>query len=210
MQSFAEKYKFNVYSQNGEDGILQECLIRMNLVPDQVSCCEFGAHDGRTNSNTRRLIDLGAKGCFIEADKPLFDRLVDNMGQFSPDSIVLVEVRLSPENINQIVPQELDVLSIDVDGNDHRMWSAYSGRAKIVIVEINSSFSPRVLMTGKHGTSYRVMLKLGMQKGYFLLCHIGNMVFVQNEYKALFPELTSNPVTQADDYFDYRWINGTF
>ena len=57
----------NVYSQEGEDGVIAAALallpVRSRLV------VEFGAHDGLTNSNSRRLImDDDCRALLIEAD----------------------------------------------------------------------------------------------------------------------------------------------
>ena len=45
------KFKKNIYSQNGEDGILQELLKKLNLEKNGW-CCEFGAWDGIYLCNT--------------------------------------------------------------------------------------------------------------------------------------------------------------
>jgi hypothetical protein len=45
-----DNLKKNVYSQNGEDGIIDYIL---NKIPDKDNwCCEFGAWDGKYLSNT--------------------------------------------------------------------------------------------------------------------------------------------------------------
>ena len=49
------------------------------------------------------------------------------------------------------------------------------------------------------------MVILGSLKGYFLLCHTGNLIFIQHEYKHLFPEIVGNPLFDYKDYFDYSW-----
>ena len=47
-------FKKNIYSQNGEDGILQELLNKLNLEKNGRSC-ESGAWDGKVGSNTFNL-----------------------------------------------------------------------------------------------------------------------------------------------------------
>ena len=39
-------YRSNIYSQNGEDGIISEILQRLNLDQRNLWCVEFGAWDG--------------------------------------------------------------------------------------------------------------------------------------------------------------------
>jgi hypothetical protein len=44
------KYRKNYFSQNGEDGVLEEILSRLDIKSGW--CVEFGAWDGKTFSNT--------------------------------------------------------------------------------------------------------------------------------------------------------------
>jgi hypothetical protein len=176
MIEFVEKYSKNIFSQNGEDGIIEECLKRMKI--EIGSCCEFGAADGYFCSNTRALIEKGWRFTMLEAEN----------GQF-----------VTPENVNELVP-DCDVLSIDIDGNDYAVWKAYDKKPKIVIIEINSSLDPQKdFFTPEQGTNFSLMLKLGHSKGYFLLCHTGNMVFIKDEYLDLFDEL--------DGHYDFEFFN---
>lgn len=202
MRKFVEEHALNVYSQNGEDGILAECLRRLDI--QLGTCIEFGAHNGIFCSNTRRLIDLGWTGLMIEADPELFKELQEN-SQDCPN-LSVVNKAVTAGNINQLVG-DCDILSIDVDGQDYPLWKAYTGCAKVVIIEINSNFPPDVLVTGKKfGTSYLFMLRLGLQKDYFLLCHVGNLIFIHKDYKGLFLDIHADPVTAPSEYFDYGWI----
>ena len=189
MLTFRDKYKSNVYSQNGEDGIIQEVMKRLDI-PKGV-CVEFGATDGYYCSNTRNLIDSQWEGYMYDID---------------PGSTAIQKAEITPENVNDIIPAECDLLSIDIDGNDFEVWRAYKGSAKVVIIEINSDYLPDERIFDK-GTSYLPMLLLGIAKGYFLLCHTGNLIFIENKYKELFPEITGNPITDFKDYFDYSWVH---
>ena len=52
-----KKYKYNTYSQNGEDGILEEVFKRLGLDEfNKFWVVEFGAWDGKHLSNTFNLI----------------------------------------------------------------------------------------------------------------------------------------------------------
>ena len=51
------------------------------------------------------------------------------------------------------------------------------------------------------------MLRLGREKGYFLLCHTGNMIFVDSKYWAShFPDVNAHPEMDADQYFNRAWL----
>jgi hypothetical protein len=71
------EFKFNKFSQYGEDGVIKEILRRISAVStlDQW-CCEFGAWDGLHLSNTARLIlEDDYKGVLIEGDPKRVEEL---------------------------------------------------------------------------------------------------------------------------------------
>ena len=66
------KFRKNIYSQNGEDGILEEIIKRINL--KEIEVCEFGAWDGKHYSNTFNLVEnYSAKAVYIEQDSARFN-----------------------------------------------------------------------------------------------------------------------------------------
>lgn len=188
MLEFTKKYACNFYSQNGEDGIIDECLKRLRMTTGV--CVEYGAADGYFCSNTRALIDAGWTGHLFEP------------GTMLPgitDAVIL------PENINQILPT-CQVLSIDTDGrNDYDCFTVLEQRPDIVIIEINSSIPPAQWYVDE-GAGYRSMLELGIKKGYFLLCHTGNLIFIKNEHREMFPEIQGNGVGNFEHYFKTDWL----
>lgn len=190
MLSFLNKYYKNIFSQNGEDGIIEEVLNRIETKLPSNVCVEFGGHDGYYCSNTRNLINHGWKGYMYDV-APLAKDVQEKM--------------ITPKNVNDL--PECDLLSIDTDGEDYAIWKAYNSKPAIVIVEINSSFPPDVEhYDSRNGASYLTMLKLGVKKGYFLLCHCGNMVFVDIKFKKLFPEVQGDPIVNHQYYFNKSWL----
>lgn len=209
MKSFADKYKSNRYSQQGEDGIINEILQRIGI--DIPACAEFGAHDGKFCSNTFALISAlswGRKNIMIESSPELFNACRNNMQPYNVD---VLHSMVTPENINTLVlPYNPDVLSIDVDGIDYSLWKAYKGKPAIVVIEINSGYPPTSngpVNDPKNGTAYLPMLELGLSKHYFLVAHTGNMIFLLDTYRHLFPEIVGNGIDNANDYFDRSWLN---
>jgi hypothetical protein len=59
------------------------------------------------------------------------------------------------------------------------------------------------------GASYKTMVELGIEKGYFLLAHTGNLVFVDKQYRKLFPEIQGDGLKNADLYFNRSWLKQT-
>src|SRR5579864_7481607 len=69
-------FKKDRFSQNGEDGILEQ-IFRL-IGTETRTCCEFGAWDGVHLSNTRKLLLEKWTGLLIEADPRRFKQLADN------------------------------------------------------------------------------------------------------------------------------------
>lgn len=205
MLTFFNKYGRNyIYSQNSEEGILEEALKRLKI--DKGICCETGGHNGKYLSNTALLIDKGWTGKFIEADYDLWEQCCKNWQ--GNENVKSVCSFVSEANINAFVDEDTDVLSIDVDGIDHQIFQALTAKPKVVIIEIDSSIPPDADQFNREGGSgYLPMVKLGIEKGYFLLCHTGNLVFVDKQYRKLFPEVKGDGLKNSADYFRTNWLN---
>lgn len=181
--NFTEKYSKNVYSQNGEDGILQEIIQRTGL---KGTAIEFGGHDGFFCSNVRNL------------DWKILQYDIDPKGD-----VILMTV--TEDNINDLPTCEL--MSIDIDGNDYNVWKSLKQAPDIVVIEINSSLPPsQDVFHPSHGCNYSKMVKLGLDKGYFLIGHTGNLVFLLNKYRDLFPEIEGNGLNNYWLYFNSSWL----
>jgi hypothetical protein len=188
MKDFVNQYGRNYHSQNMEDGIIQECLTRIGV--RKGVAVEFGGADGFFCSNTAALRDIGWKVY-------MYDLEANNH----------VEKRtITPENVNEL--PMCDVLSIDIDGNDYAVWREYEGKPAIVVIEINSSYKPGVYIISDpaEGTTYTPMVELGLSKGYFLLCHTGNLIFIDRKYKELFPEVVKDGLQNSEEYFKTDWL----
>jgi hypothetical protein len=194
MNEFYKKYNKNFYSQNGEDGIVEELLKRLQISSGWV--CEFGAWDGIHLSNTYNLVknnDFSA--VYIEGDKNRFNDLLNT--QKLHEKIIPINkfVHHDNENENSLdnilketnIPADFDVLSIDIDGFDYHVWdSLETYKPKIVIIEIHTGIYPDVedYIHGSksfNGTSFLPTFKLGIKKGYKFVIHTGNMFFIRND-----------------------------
>ena len=68
--SSLNKFEKKIYSQFGEDGIIQEIIKRVGEKNLDKWCVEFGAKDGISDSNTYNLIkNLDYNAVLIEGDK---------------------------------------------------------------------------------------------------------------------------------------------
>jgi hypothetical protein len=174
-----------LYSQGAEEGMLERIF---ELVPPRRKLCvEFGASDGLRNSNTALLLrERGWSGLLIEASDYRFAKLRENYG--SAANVRIVQASVQPENIERLfadadVSKDLDLLSIDIDGNDYWVWRALeTWRPQVVVVEYNPYYEPpqRWVMkyaadhawdgTTYYGASLESLYWLGKQKGYELVC----------------------------------------
>lgn len=220
MLSFLQTYAGNVHSQNGEDGILAEALGRMGFeawrivdedcVADDLArrhghCVEIGGNDGQWMSNTRLLIEHDWSGLFVEAEYDLYLKCKAN---WNHNPRVRSQCsRVDEKNVNAFVDERCDVLSLDTDGSDYLIFDGLKAKPKIVIAEIDSGLNPQFSSFNNDGAAnYLAMTLLGVTKGYFLLCHTGNLVFVDVRYKDRFPEIVGDPLRDIDLYFNRAWL----
>lgn len=206
MLRFYHKYAKNyIASQNGEEGILEECQRRgVNIF----HCVEIGGHDGRFCSNTAWVIETDIRvvtGLFVEAD---YDRYLQCKANWQHNPNVRSQCsRVDGKNVNAFVDERCDLLSLDTDGSDYQIFQGLQAKPKIVIVEIDSSYPPDVHAFNADGAgTYRNTVELGISKSYFLLVHTGNLVFVANEYRELFPEIEGDGLSNAGLYFRRDWL----
>jgi hypothetical protein len=177
-----EGYELRGFSQNGEDGVLAEILTRIGA--ENRFFVEFGIESGR-EGNCVYLAELaGWDGLFIEAAPETYHELSERYA--ANERVQTVEAFVTPANVEQlfadaVVPEGLDILSVDVDGADYWIWEALEAyRPRIVVIEYNSSLpaDTRLAQPPDHGSwdgtdfqgaSLGAMLELAAQKGYQLV-----------------------------------------
>ena len=72
IKNYYSDHKKNFYSQNGEDGILNEIIKNLGL-DKKIFLCEFGAWDGKFLSYTFNIVkDFESTALFIESDQERF------------------------------------------------------------------------------------------------------------------------------------------
>ena len=208
---------FDVASQFGEDGIISAAL---DLLPGKNAwCVEFGAWDGRYLSNTYNLItSRNYRGVLIEGDAKRFRDLQRTHG--SGNNILLntwvgfseadsLDAILPPE-----VPRDVDLLSIDIDGNDYHAWAAAKFiRPKLVIIEFNPTMATAVRFVQEkrtrinQGSSAASLVDLGRAKGYELIAMTkANLLFVDSVYYPLFHIPDNSLDVMREDESDVPYV----
>ena len=206
--------EFGVYSQWGEDGII-EYLVSRAEVPNKVFV-EFGVQD-YSESNTRFLLKRrNWKGLVIDSS-------VANVRRIRRDTIsemhdlTSVAATVTAENINALISRsgirgDIGLLSIDIDGNDYWVWKAIDVISpRVVVCEYNSVFGnehaitvpydPAFERTAAHhsrlffGASLPALRRLAEEKGYtFVGCNTSgvNAFFVRSDCSAPFARLAGS------------------
>ena len=202
-----KKLERNIYSQYGEDGIVEWIFNR--LAPGNKICVEFGAWDGRNLSNTFNLVaHHGWKAIYIEADPKKFPALQRTAAAYPAITPVRSLVTAAGDTAldailhRHDVPEEFEILSIDIDGNDYDVWEASRRyRPRLVIVEFNPTFPAEFSYIDRDGrgfigSSAAAFAALAARKGYGLLARTAtNLFFVRDD---CFPALGVAPQAVGD------------
>lgn len=195
------RYRKNIHSQFGEDGILEYIFSHMPTDKKKWSV-EFGAWDGIFASNTCHLIEKkGWHGIYIESDKVRFKDLIANYGNnnrvYCINKFVELAGRNSLDNILSKVddlPDNFDLLSVDIDSCDYHVWDSINKYyPKVVVIEFNPSmpldfdYVQEKKFNLNNGSSLVALNNLAKNKGYALVCCTdANAIFVQKKYFKLF------------------------
>jgi hypothetical protein len=217
------RYGHKVYSQNDEDGVIEEIFRRIGVASR--TFVEFGVGTG-TECNTARLLVEGWRGLWIEADRKRARAIRRNFEVFINDGkLKLAESLVTAENINGLIargglPGEIDLLGIDVDYNDYWIWKAIDTVSpRVVVVEYNPSLPPPMSLavpyrpdakwdgTNFHGASLEALVRLGVSKNYRIVgCSIAgvNAFFVRADLcgdRFLEPATAQEHYEPSRDYF---------
>jgi hypothetical protein len=173
------KFKKNIFSECGEDGIIEEVFYRLKKAKIALDkrCCEFGAWNGMHASNTYNLIkNQNYEAILIEGDKKKFKELCNNI----PDKKIIkinkfVEF-LGKNKLDNILKKNnfyknFDFLSIDIDGNDYHIFEGLEYyKPKLICIEFNPSIPNEVIFIQKkdakinQGSSALALIELAKKK----------------------------------------------
>ena len=195
--SSLNKFEKKIYSQFGEDGIVQEIIKRIGEKNLDKWCVEFGAKDGISDSNTYNLIkNLDYNAVLIEGDKKFFNELKRNI---KSDKVVKLNKLVSFEGSNKLenilqdtkIPKNFDFLSIDIDGCDYHIFEQLElFTPKIICIEFNHMIPNEVEFVQsknfalKQGSSPKSLINLAKLKNYHLVANtLTNLFFVHESIK---------------------------
>jgi hypothetical protein len=186
--SSLHEVEFRVYSQFGDDGIIQWLLSRLPSLPKRF--VEFGVED-YSESNTRFLmVNNNWAGLVMDGAQANIARLRQRKW-FWRYGLTALPRFITRENVDGIIADwaganDVGLLHVDVDGNDYWLWEAIQCiQPGIVIMEYNALFGSERALTipyaadfrrhaahysGQYfGASIAALTHLAGQKGYVLV-----------------------------------------
>ena len=185
--------------------------------------------DGLEN-NTLFLLLKGWKGFWVDGDLKNI-KAIHNKFLFLKDSgrLSIKQVWIDKDNIDSLIndfglPQEIDLLSIDIDGNDYHVFkNIVSLNPRVVVIEYNAKLPPPVKWvmtynqchtktnTDYFGASLKSFEYLFQKKGYSLVgCNISgvNAFFVR---KDLIKEHFHSDCSAENHYEELKnWLLASF
>ena len=222
--------EFKVFSQFGDDGIIQYLIDKVEPVPE--AFIEFGV-GSYAEANTRFLLmNNNWRGLIIDGDQPRMDA-IKNEEWYWRYELTATAAFITRDNINELFKKhgftgEIGLLSIDIDGNDYWVWERINSvRPAIVVVEYNSVFGPdhaitipydpEFIRTRSHssnlywGCSLKALCQLATKKGYIFVgsnSNGNNAHFVREDLINNIPALTAEQGYVESKFRESRDIQG--
>ena len=224
-------HEFKVYSQWGEDGIIQFLLTQVPIA--RKIFVEFGVQN-YTESSTRFLLTHDNwSGLIMDGSQADID-YVKRDPIYWRYNLKAVCAFITRENIDALLAEhglagEIGLLSVDIDGNDYWVWERITAvNPAIVIVEYNARFGAERAVTVPYaadfqrhtahhshiyyGVSLAALVALGRRKGYtFVGCNSAgnNAFFVRTDIKPnSLPERTAAQGYVAAQFRETRDARG--
>lgn len=192
--------EFKIFSQTGEDGIINYIFSKIGV--KNKTFVEFGIQDGKECNTANLSLNFGWGGFLIEGDRDFAEKAKE---YYAGKPVKVINSFITKENINKIfldngIKGEIDLLVIDIDGNDYWVWKEIDSiNPRVVVMEYNSVFGNKPITikyksnfdrlknhkSGLYfGASLSALAKLGKEKGYILVgcCSSGfNAFFVRED-----------------------------
>lgn len=224
--------EFKVFSQYGEDGILQYLIRETGIGRDEQIFVEFGVQD-YLESNTRFLLQGDNwRGLIIDGSTQYMES-VRRSDLYWRHDLTAVDAWIDRDNINDLIggtgfKGDIGILSIDIDGNDYWVWERIDVvNPVIVVTEWNSVFGPKHAVSIPYdrafdratahysclywGASMRAFEQLADRKGYALVGsnRVGNNIFfVRRDRLGRLKALTTEEAYVVSRFRDSRDAQG--
>jgi hypothetical protein len=142
------RHGYKVYSQSDEDGMINEIFNRIQV--SNKIFIEFGIGNGLEN-NTFALLFQNWTGLWIDSDRKLISEIRAGLPRtLESGALSVLNSFITRENIDGLISSkiketEIDLLSIDIDGNDFHVFDAINCVVpRVVVIEYNAKFPPPI------------------------------------------------------------------
>lgn len=204
----------SIYSQGMQDGILEAIFNQLGI--KKGIYCSWGERDGIELSNTAHLrLNHGWRGILIDAE---------------PLSPIVEKEYITAENVNHILAMykvgDVDLLCMDIDGNEAYVLDAIKIKPKVVVSEFNSKFSndesyaieynPFHKWEGDdyYGASLLALNRIMSRKGYTLIYTVAELdaIFIRNDLldnsyiKHTLDEIFPAPIIAHEKVSNKKWV----
>lgn len=211
------QYEYSLLSQNGEDGILRFLFGEIGFGSRRFVEFGFGAH--QCNS-LRLILHERFEGLLMDGSQENCDFFNMTAAKRGITGVQAVPAFLTRDNLEPLITGhglsgEIDLLSLDVDGNDYWLWEALTRiTPRVACIEYNAGIGPELSWTVPydpeferftkhpsgffHGASLQAMESLGRRKGYRLVgCDATgtNAFFLHESVDA--PRIPTRPAAEA-------------
>lgn len=218
-------FEYQITSQNNEDGIINHIFDILKI--DKLNFMEIGFDYYQNNSLA--VLKRCNKGLFIDGDNKKAIILRNVLKLFYPAKKITVQNALVDiDNINQIKEQnfnnqeEIDFLSIDVDGIDYYLLKEINFKPKLICIEYNFWFGKDLScavpykknysidsLSNYVGASLKAITELANSKGYHLIALDSacvNAFFIRDDLKHNFEILNLEKSFKYPLKFDKEFI----
>ena len=218
-------FEYQITSQNNEDGIINYIFDILKI--DKLNFMEIGFDYYQNNSLA--VLKRCNKGLFIDGDNKKAIILRNVLKLFYPATKITVQNALVDiDNINQIKEQnfnnqeEIDFLSIDVDGIDYYLLKEINFKPKLICIEYNFWFGKDLScavpykknysidsLSNYVGASLKALTELANSKGYHLIALDSaciNAFFIRDDLKHNFEILNLEKSFKYPLKFDKEFI----
>lgn len=188
----------DVYSQFGEDGIIQH-IFEVIETRSKV-CVEFGAGASADCSNVANLWKHDWVAYLIEADPDKANALRRDVNR----NCFVFERTVRPSGIHSIDNilgvRDVDLMVIDIDGNDYLVWEHMTLKPRVMCIEFNPTIPSHIVLYQEDdsgmafGASLRALINLAHAKEYYFIGATScNAFFVLNDLADPFFHYETDP-----------------
>lgn len=159
-----EPFGRKIFSQTDEDGIIAEIFRRIGATSRVF--VEIAAGNGRENCSAF-LLSQGWRGLWVECD----DANVRSIEERWPTEIAKGQLQISHEfvkrdTVNDMIARanlgdEIDILIVDIDGNDYHIVEAMEARPRVICAEYQAQKPPPISWAMPYDEDYDLPMRFG-------------------------------------------------